>query len=123
MLWQLQMDIKSGNIKLPKTDAKLKRQMTSARTTPDAEKSRFKMEKKTAFVSRLGFSPDRLDALAMANWLRHQENVKKKRVSKVTTIKLVQREALAARKSELSGASLVRQLTLGQVPRQFRGYR
>lgn len=68
MYWALREALKAGDISLP-DDRKLAADLTNHKFTYDS-RGRIKLESKDELKKRLGRSPDRADALAIANWVR-----------------------------------------------------
>lgn len=68
MYWALREALKAGDISLP-DDRKLAADLTNHKFTYDS-RGRIKLESKDDLKKRLGRSPDRADAVAIANWVR-----------------------------------------------------
>jgi hypothetical protein len=68
MWWALREALLAGDISLP-TDAKLKGDLTTVKYRYDS-RGRILIEPKDDIKKRLGRSPDRGDAIAIANWVR-----------------------------------------------------
>jgi len=68
MWWALREALKAGDLALP-DDRKLAADLTNVKFSYDS-RGRIKLESKDEIKKRLGRSPDRGDALAIANWVR-----------------------------------------------------
>lgn len=66
--WALRESLKAGDLSLP-DDRKLAADLTNHKFSYDS-RGRIKLESKDDLKKRLGRSPDRADALAIANWVR-----------------------------------------------------
>ena len=63
--WSMRERFREGAIAIPPDDAALLRELCAPRYRPDS-RGRIKLEGKDETVKRLGYSPDRADALALA---------------------------------------------------------